>query len=106
MHGPPATQPEQQNGRPTWKTALPPISISQETQVNGYSVLKRRMGDLVVRRRSATDARPSHGRVHRSYPRHLKHFGNADEESVNATRCQPHIHVLFMRIHGFVRLLT
>lgn len=47
MHGPPATQPEQQNGRPTWKTAFPAISISQETQVKGYSVLKRRIRNLV-----------------------------------------------------------
>ena len=37
MHGPPATQPAQQNGSPTWNSAQPTISPSQETQVNGRS---------------------------------------------------------------------
>jgi hypothetical protein len=43
MHGPSATQPAQQNGRPTWNTGVVVISASQVTQVKGSSVAGRRM---------------------------------------------------------------
>lgn len=39
VHGPPATHPAQQNGKPTWNVAGPAIAISQVTQVNGVVVL-------------------------------------------------------------------
>jgi len=42
MHGPPATQPAQQNGRPTWNTGSDRISPWQLAHVNGVG-----LGDIV-----------------------------------------------------------
>ena len=92
LHGPPATQPEQQNGRPTWKTALPTISTSQVTQVKGYSVLKRRIRE--PRGEAASRGRPMDVSI-RSYRQDLKAPRNADEETVNAALSHLHVHVLF-----------
>ena len=43
---PPATQPAQQNGSPTWIVAGPEIATAQAAQVKGSIVLSGRIGFL------------------------------------------------------------
>lgn len=48
VHGPPATQPAQQNGRPTWNVGEPAISIPHVAQVNGREILIEHRVSLVM----------------------------------------------------------
>jgi hypothetical protein len=43
VHGPPAAQPAQQKGNPTWMTGLLGVGASQVAHVNGGVVLRDRM---------------------------------------------------------------
>lgn len=47
MHGPPATHPAQQNGRPTWNVGVSVISMLQVVQVKGREVLMEHGSSLV-----------------------------------------------------------